>query len=155
MTLALGLERATLTVDGTLAERELRDRLADVQFGKFLGKTVFVNFTAGKIELAGGYKGFFSVAPTLVTIQGAIIRGSTIELPLKPAIFLKPFFNGIVTKIAEKFHPLASAVTGAKPALVLDLSKLPRQFSITVESIAFVPGAAIVTLGRSGVRYAR
>lgn len=153
--LALRLDRATLTVDGTLAERELRERLADVRFGKFLGKGIFVNFAAGKIELAGGYKGFFSVAPTLVTIEAAVIHGSTIELPLKPAIFVKPFLNEIVTKIAEKFHPLASAVTGTKPALVLDLSKLPGQFSITVESIAFVPGAAIVTLGRSGVQYVR
>jgi hypothetical protein len=148
--LALSLNRATLTVDGTLAERELRERLADVQFGKVLGKALFINFSAGKIELAAGYKGL-----TLVTIEGAVIRGNTIELPLKPFILLKPFFNGIVTKIAGKFHPLASAVTGAKPVLVLDLSKLPSKFSVTVDSIAFVPGAAIVTLGPSGVRYAR
>jgi len=175
VTLELRLDRATLTVDGTLAERQLRDYLGKFLAGKterelrdllgkfiagtiagrklcerlakFLMKGVFVKFTAGKIQLAAGYKRF-----TLVTIQGAVIHGGTIELPLEPALVFKPFFGRIVTTIAKKFRPLVSAVTGTKSALVLDLSKIPAKYSVTVKAIAFVPGAAIVTVGPCSLR---
>jgi hypothetical protein len=176
VTLELRLDHATLTVDGTLAERQLRDCLGKFLAGKtekdlrdllgeFIGETtaarkfceylgkllmkgVFVKFTVGKIHLAAGLKW---LKVTLVTVNGAVIHGSTIEFLLEPAL-LERFFGRILANVAAKFRPLVSAVTRPKPALVLDLSKIPAKYSVTVKAIAFVPGAAIVTVGPCSLR---
>lgn len=149
--LLLRLDHATLSIDGAVAEREVRDLLADLPCGRSLGKRLYLDFTAGKIELSGGFKGPFSL--TLVTVSSVVIDGSTITFPLQPGSI--PFFDAGLKQLAKKLPSFVRIVTGEKPALVIDLSLLPEGLSVTVKSIAFVPGAAVVTLGPSGVGFPR
>lgn len=52
-------------------------------------------------------------------------------------------------KKLQKKAPFVTFRTGEKPAIVVELSALPGNVHITVKSVAFVPGAALVTLGQT------
>jgi hypothetical protein len=137
---------ATLRIDGAAAERELRARLPDGWLGKAVGNRIYLDFKQGEIKLSSGFRTRFgdATAPLLRTNK-VVIGGTSITLSIQPLSVRA--FDYLVKWFANKLPSFIRVVTGKEPALVVNLSVLPAWVNVTVQSIAFVPGALLVTIG--------